>query len=108
MSCKFTSHNNTLELDSIDWSKDLIAFYTNDISRDSQYVVMKWKGDLYFINDSNGVGESWIDYQHDIKLEFVPELSDDNLMLLNFNEEHVVELLANELWKLKEKMNDEF
>ena len=29
-------------------------------------------------------------------------------MLLNFNEERVVELLANELWKLKEKMNDKF
>lgn len=108
MSCKFTSHNNTLELDSIDWSKDLIAFYTEPYFGEAQYVVMKWKGDLYFINDSNGVGESWIAYEHDIKLEFVPELSDDNLMLLNFNEDHVVELLANELWKLKEKMNDEF
>ena len=105
---KFTSHNNTLELDSIDWSKDLIAFYTNDISRDSQYGVMKWKGDLYFINDSNGAGDKWVSYEHDIKLTPILGLSDDNLMLLNFNEEHVVELLANELWKLKEKMNDEF
>ena len=105
---KFTSHNNTLELDSIDWSKDLIAVYTNDISGESQYIVFKFKGDVWFVNDGNSVGESWIDYHHDVELTPVLELSDDNLILLNFNEEHVVELLANELWKLKEKMNDEF
>ena len=105
---KFTSHNNILELDSIDWSKDLIAVYTNDISGDSQYVVMKWDGDLWFLNDSNGVGDKWVSYEHDIKPTPVLELSDDNLMLLNFKEEHVVELLAEELWKRKERMNDEF
>ena len=103
---KFTSHNNTLEIDSIDWSKDLIAVYTNDISGESQYIVFKFKGDVYFINDSNGVGDKWVSYEHDIKLEFVPELSDDNLMLLNFKEGYVVELLAEELWKRKERMND--
>lgn len=105
---KFTSHNNTLELDSIDWSKDLIAVYTNDISGESQYIVFKFKGDVWFIDCSNGVGEKSVGYEHDIVLEAMLELSDDNVCLSNFKEEYVVELLAEELWKLKEKMNDEF
>ena len=47
---KFTSHNNTLELDLIDWFKDLIAVYTNDISGESQYIVFKFKGDVWALS----------------------------------------------------------
>ena len=100
---KFISSKNTYEFDSINFKDNLIALYI-----ESQYCVFRYTGDVEFFKDGNGAGESWDDFSHDITTELVHELSDENITLLNFHEEYVVELLANELWKLKEKMDDEF
>lgn len=98
---KFISQNNTYDFDSIDWKNDLIALYI-----DNQYCVFKFDGDVELFKDGNGVGESWDDFSHDITTELVHELSDDNLVLLNFKEVYIIEWIAEQFYK--EKMNDEF
>lgn len=100
---KFISNNNLYELEGIDWKNNLISLYIfNHIKDDAQYVTFEWEGDIKFFRDSNGVGESWIDYETDITLSIVPELSDTNLVLLNLNNEYIIEHIAEELYKLQE------
>ena len=95
---KFISNKNTYEFDSIDFKNDLIALYIED-----QYVVLEWQGNVEFFKDGNGAGESWIDFSHDITTELVHELSDENITLLNFHEEYVVEWIAEQIYLDKEK-----
>lgn len=93
---KFISQNNTYEFDSIDWKNDLIALYI-----DNQYCAFKFDGDVEFFKDGNGAGESWDDFSHDITTELVHELSDDNLVLLNFKEVYIIEWIAEQIYKEK-------
>ena len=99
---KFISSKNAYEFDSIDFKNDLIALYIED-----QYVVLEWQGNVEFFKDGNGAGESWDDFSHDITTELVHELSDENITLLNFYEEYVVEWIAEQIYLDKEK-GDEF
>jgi hypothetical protein len=94
---KFISQNNTYEFDSIDWKNDLIALYI-----DNQYCVFKFDGGVEFFKDGNGAGESWDDFSHDITVELVHELSDENITLLNFHEDYVVEWIAEQIYLDKE------
>ena len=95
---KFISNKNAYEFDSIDFKNDLIALYI-----ESQYCIFRYTGSVEFFKDGNGVGESWIDFSHDITTELVHELSDDNLVLLNFHEDYVVEWIAEQIYLDKEK-----
>ena len=95
---KFISNKNAYEFDSIDFKNDLIALYIED-----QYCIFKYEGDVEFFKDGNGVGESWIDFSHDITTELVHELSDENITLLNFNEEYAVEWIAEQIYLAMEK-----
>jgi hypothetical protein len=95
---KFISQNNTYEFDSIDWKNDLIALYI-----DNQYCVLRFDGDVEFFRDGDGVGLIWDDFSHDITVQVVHELSDENLVLLNFHEEYVVEWIAEQIYLDKEK-----
>ena len=95
---KFISSKNTYEFDSINFKDNLIALYIQD-----QYVVLEWQGDVEFFKDGNGAGESWIDFSHDINIELVHELSDENVTLLNFHEEYAVEWIAEKIYIDKEK-----
>ena len=95
---KFISNKNTYEFDSISFRDNLIALYIED-----QYCVFEYAGDVDFFKDGNGVGESWIDFSHDITTELVHELSDEDITLLNFNEEYVVEWIAEQIYLDKEK-----
>jgi hypothetical protein len=97
----FISQNNTYEFDSIDWKNDLIA-----LTIDSQPCVFRYTGNVDFFKDGNGVGDSWIDFSHDITLELVHELSDENITLLNFHEEYVVEWIAEQIYLDKEKCDE--
>ena len=90
---KFISNKNTYEFDSISFEDHLIALYIED-----QYVVLEWQGNVDFFKDSNGVGESWDDFSHDITTELVHELSDENITLLNFHEEYTVEWIAEQIY----------
>ena len=95
---KFISSKNTYEFDAISFKDRLIALYI-----ESQYVVFEYEGDVEFFKDGNGAGESWIDFSHDINIELVHELSDENITLLNFHEEYVVEWIAEQIYSDKEK-----
>ena len=95
---KFISGKNTYEFDSIDFKDNLIALYI-----ESQYCVFRYKGSVDLFKDGNGVGESWDDFSHDITTWVVHELSDENITLLNFNEEYVVEWIAEQIYLDKEK-----
>ena len=95
---KFISNKNTYEFDSINFKDNLIALYIED-----QYCVFKYEGNVELFKDGNGVGESWIDFSHDITTRLVYELSDENITLLNFNEDCVVEWIAERTYLDKEK-----
>ena len=94
----FISNNNTYEFVSINFKDNLIALYIQD-----QYIVFEWEGDVEFFKDGNGAGESWVDFSHNITTELVHELSDENITLLNFHEEYVVEWIAEQIYLDKEK-----
>ena len=95
---KFISNKNTYEFDSINFKDNLIALYIED-----QCVVLEWQSNVEFFKDGNGVGESWDDFSHDITTWVVHELSDENITLLNFHEEYVVEWIAEQIYLDKEK-----
>ena len=95
---KFISNKNTYEFDSISFEDHLIALYIQD-----QYCVFRYKGSVGFFKDGNGAGESWDDFSHDTTTELVHELSDDNIILLNFHEDYVVEWIAEQIYLDKEK-----
>jgi len=98
---KFISLWNNYEFDSIDWNNNLIALYI-----ESQYCVFRYTGNVELFKDGNGAGESWDDFSHDITTELVHELSDENIILLNFHEEYVVEWIAEQIYLDKEKGNE--
>ena len=95
---KFISNKNTYEFDSIDFKNDLIALYIQD-----QYCVFRYTGNVELFKDGNGPAESWDDFSHDITTELVNELSDENITLLNFHEEYVVEWIAEQIYLDKKK-----
>ena len=99
----FISNSNTYEFDSIKFKDDLIALYI-----ESQYCVFRYKGSVEFFKDGNGVGESWIDFSHDITTELVHELSDENITLLDINEDYVVEWIAEQIYLAMEKDCENF
>ena len=100
---KFISSKNTYEFDSIDFKDNLIA-----LTIDSQPCAFSYTGNVDFFKDGNGVGDSWIDFSHDITLELVHELSDENITLLNFHEEYVVEWIAEQIYLAMEKDCENF
>ena len=100
---KFISSKNTYEFDSIDFKNDLIALYI-----ESQYCVFRYTGNVELFKDGNGVGESWDDFSHDFTIELVHELSDENITLLNFNEDYVVEWIAEQIYLAMEKDCENF
>ena len=94
----FISNSNTYEFDSINFKDNLIALYIED-----QYCIFEYAGNVEFFKDGNGVGESWIDFSHDITTELVHELSDENITLLDINEDYVVEWIAERTYLDMEK-----
>ena len=90
---RFISNKSAYEFDSINFKDNLIALYI-----ESQYCIFEYTGDVEFFKDGNGVGESWIDFSHDITTELVHELSDENITLLDINEDYVVEWIADEAY----------
>ena len=100
----FIDYRNKYILDGVDTEDNIISFYI-----DEQFIVYKYDGDIRFINDGNGVGDNYISYDDsDVTYSIVPELCDPSLLLHNVNYDWISELLATELYELKEKYNDEY
>lgn len=100
---KFISNKNTYEFSAISFKDNLIA-----LTIDSQPCAFHYTGDVVFFKDGNGVGESWIDFSHDITTELVHELSDENITLLDINEDYVVEWIAEQIYLAMEKDCENF
>ena len=92
----FISEDNKYELDNVDFKHNLISVWIED-----QYVVFNWVGNVRFFTDSNGVGDTWIDYDQDIRLNIVLELSDCDVKLDNLNEVHIIEFIVQQFFKEK-------
>lgn len=86
MSIDFISCTNKVEFDSIDFNNNLIATYIDD-----QYVVHKWIGDVVFFNDTDDLFGNVVGYNHTLNINIVYELSDPNLVLLNYKDDDIVE-----------------
>ena len=100
----FIDYRNKYTLDSVDTEDNLISVYI-----DEQFVVYKYTGDISFINDDNGVGDNYVSYDDsEVTYSIVPELCDPSILLHNVNYDWISELLATELYELKEKYNDEY
>ena len=99
----FISIENTYEFDSIDFKDNLISLYI-----ESEICVFHYTGDVVFFKDGNGVGETWIDFSHDITLELVQEWSDENITLLDINEDYVVEWIAERTYLAMEEDCENF
>lgn len=97
----FISNNNTYEFDSVDWKNDIIALYIQ-----GQYVCIKWEGSIFFFIDHDDLFGTYKTYNHRLKLTIVYELCDDNLVLLEYNEDHVIEHIADQLYLFEVKMNE--
>lgn len=93
---KFISIKNLYSFDEISWKDCLIYLYNERHER----LVFKWDGDVEFFKDGDGV-QSWVDFSHDITVELVHELSDNNLVLLNFKEVYIIEWIAEQIYKEK-------
>lgn len=94
---KFISIKNLYSFDEISWKDCLIYLYNERHER----LVFKWDGDVEFFIDGDGAGNSWVDFSHDITVELVHELSDDNLVLLNFKEVYIIEWIAKQIYEEK-------
>ena len=100
----FIDYRNKYILDDVDTEDNLISVYI-----DEQFVVYKYDGDIRFYTDGNGVGDWWEDYDDsEVAYSIFPELCDPSILLHNVNYDWISELLATELYKLKEKYNDEY
>lgn len=88
----FKSEENPYVLDCVDHSTDTVTLWLDG----DEHAAFKFKGHIRFFNDSNGVGDSWVDYEHDIKLELQTLLSDP---IIRYDKELVVQLLATEEFK---------
>lgn len=60
----------------------------------------QYNGFMRFFNDGNGVGETWVDYEHDLQLVLVPVLS-DKVDLVTLDNDAVIEHIAQVEFEFK-------
>ncbi len=97
----FISNNNTYEFDSIDWKNDIIALYIQE-----QYVCIRWEGSIFFFIDHDDLFGKYTTYNHRLTFTIIHELCDDNLVLLGYDEDYVVEHIARQMYLFEERKND--
>ncbi len=95
---KFISYNNTIELDYIDFKNDLIGIIYN-----GHFLTYSWKGSCWFKMDYDCLVGAYVESNHNIKLVFNPEHSDDNiddntLSALEYNREFVIEHIVQQTY----------
>lgn len=90
----FVQHNNPYKLDTASVMDNLITLQLNPEKR----ATWQYNGFMRFFNDGNGVGETWVDYEHNLNLVPVPVLS-DNIDDLQVNEDAIVEFIATAEFK---------
>ena len=93
----FISYNNPIELDHIDFKKDLIG-----INYNGYFVTYSWTGSCWFRMDYDDLVGAYVDSNHNIKLVFNPEHSDDvddnTLSVLEYNREFIIEHIVQQTY----------
>ncbi len=94
----FISYNNNITLEDIDLETNLIGVLLND-----KYVTYSWVGGCWFKMDYDCLVGAYVESNHDIKLVFNPEHSDDNiddntLSALEYNREFVIEHIVQQTY----------
>jgi hypothetical protein len=98
----FINENNHWQFDSIDFKDNLIAFYYLNHRDEEQYVVFKWNGVMQIFKDYDDLYGEFVNHKFIGKITIVPELSDDNLTLLGYDEDNVIEHLAQQFYNFEE------
>lgn len=93
----FISYNNNITLEDIDLETNLIGVLLNN-----KYVTYSWVGGCWFRMDYDDLIGAYVDSNHNIKLNFIPELSDEvddnTLSVLEYNREFIVEHIVNQTY----------
>lgn len=97
----FISNKNLYEFDSIDWKNNIIALYIQN-----QFVCIKWEGSIQIFTDYDDLIGKYCTYKHNLTLTFVYELCDNNLTLLGYDEEYVIEHIAGQMYLFEERKSD--
>jgi len=101
----FTSYNNTIELDYIDFKNDLIGIIYN-----GHFLTYSWKGSCWFKMDYDDLVGAYVDSNHDIKLTLISEHSDDvddnTLSVLEHNREFIIEHIVQQTYNREMENGD--
>ncbi len=93
----FISYNNNITLEDIDLETNLIGVLLND-----KYVTYSWIGGCWFRMDYDDLVGAYVDSNHNIKLVFNPEHSDDvddnTLSVLEYNREFIIEHIVQQIY----------
>ena len=102
----FISYNNNITLEDIDLETNLIGVLLND-----KYVTYSWVGGCWFRMDYDDLVGDYVDSNHNIKLVFNPEHSDDNiddntLSVSEYNREFVIEHIVQQTYNREMENGD--
>ena len=102
----FISYNNNITLEDIDLETNLICVLLND-----KHVTYSWVGGCWFKMDYDCLVGAYVDSNHNIKLVFNPEHSDDNiddntLSALEYNREFVIEHIVQQTYSREMENGD--
>ena len=94
----FVSYTNNVKLEDIDLLKQTITIYFSNM-----YITYAYKGSVNFFKDTDDLVGAYVDSNHNIKLVFNPEHSDDNiddntLSALEYNREFVIEHIVQQIY----------
>lgn len=92
----FISDSNKYNFDTISWNDNLILLYVGDYPK-----VFKWEGGVTFFDDSKVTGNSWFDYDANIRVEVV-ETEWDNHKDFKYDLEFVKEIIIQQMWILND------
>ena len=93
----FISYNNPIEFDCIDFKSNLIGINHNDY-----FITYSWDGGATYRMDYDDLVGAYVDSNHNIKLVFNPEHSDDvddnTLSVLEYNREFIIEHIVQQTY----------
>ena len=94
----FISRNNFVTLEDINLETNLIGVLLNN-----KYVTYSWIGDCWFRMDYDGLVGAYIDSNHNIRLTYKPEYSDEDvddntLSMLDYNKEFIIEYIVEQTY----------
>ena len=104
----FISRNNFVTLEDIDLETNIIGVLLNN-----KYIAYSWVGGCWFRMDYDALVGAYVDFNHNIKLTYIPEYSDANvddntLSMLDYNKEFIIEHIVEQTYinEMKHRKED--